>query len=60
MSQQKQAAPTPNLDEVTFRNGVWVIVEKSTTARYGFAHGPYLTRKEANSRARKGGAKEAA
>lgn len=60
MQQRAKTIPAGNLDEVQFRNGVWVIVEKTTAARYGFAHGPYLTKKLANEDARKGGAKEAA
>jgi hypothetical protein len=60
--QQKHKQPPAgaNLDEVKFRNGVWVIVEKSSTERYGFCHGPYPLKRVANEWARKGGAKEVA
>ena len=41
-------------DAVAFRNGVWVIVEKSTAENYGFSHGPYQTRKLAAAALAKG------
>lgn len=60
MTQNKRPITAGNLDEVKFRNGVWVIVEKTDPKRYGFAHGPFATKKLANEAARRGGAKEAA